>query len=228
MVRGFVVTLVIVTVPLALVTTRMGATRRDAAVVLAAAVAGADAVVVVAAREIRKLPSGGFAASVGLGVAADVMAGLSADADTETVGAADVAVIVDGMVVVAAMAGVVGAVVTPRRLSGGFAATVGLGVSAELMAGLRITFVPPVVPAVVALTAGPAANWPGVAVVAAVVGVGDAEVVAFVPVTVAAAVVPVVPLVAGTVAGTKNAAPPPLVMTALPSGVLNDGLTVIS
>src|SRR4051794_11202282 len=111
---GVVFTFVTVTVPFAFVTTRIGATttrpRADVDVVL---VVVDDAVVVVAGVVVvawltRRLPSAGFAASVGLGVTPDVSVGVR---------------------------------------------------TAVFVAALVVTIDVPV---------GPAANWPGVAVMAAV------------------------------------------------------------
>jgi hypothetical protein len=111
-----------------------------------------------------------FAATLGLGMAAEDIVGVS------------------GVVLTT---GVVAAVVLIGRL----AATLGLGTSSDDIVGLRIVFVLPLaVAAADCVVVGPAANWPGVAVVAAVFGViCDAFVMMFDAVvvlpTVAAAVV---------------------------------------
>src|SRR3954462_2473566 len=70
---GVEVVFVTVTVPLGFVMTRIGAMTLPVAVVRAVVDA---AVVVVALRDRRRLPSGGFAARVGLGVATDVSVGV--------------------------------------------------------------------------------------------------------------------------------------------------------
>jgi hypothetical protein len=122
------------------------------------------------------------------------------------------------LVVVVVDAGVVEAAVTPTLASGGLAARVGLGVAAEESVGVRAAVFATVVDATVDVVEGPAANWPGVAVRAAVVGVARALLLT-----------PVV--AAGTVAGaaTKVAAPPPpapLEITGLGSELI-DAFTVI-
>jgi len=74
---GVAFTFVTVTVPLAFVVTRIGATTRPRAVVDVVVVVD-DAVVLVAGavvRPKRKLPSVGFAARVGLGVTPEVSVG---------------------------------------------------------------------------------------------------------------------------------------------------------
>jgi len=83
---GVVLVLVTVTVPFALVMTRIGATTRavpavrvvvDAAVVVVGTVAEVDdAVAEVAAGVTRRLASGGFAARVGLAFTDDVSVGV--------------------------------------------------------------------------------------------------------------------------------------------------------
>jgi hypothetical protein len=130
-----------------------------------------------------------FAATFGLGMAAEDIVGVS------------------GVVLTP---GVVVAVVVIGRL----AATLGLGTSSDDIVGLRIVFVlPAVVPAADCVVAGPAANWPGVAVVAAVFGViCDAFVTMFDAVvvlpSVEAAVVAVVPPVASVTIAPMS--PPPI------------------
>jgi len=184
---GVVFTFVTVTVPLAFVMTRIGATTRPRADVDVMVVLVDDAVAVVAGVVVvawltRRLPSAGLAARVGLGVTLDVSAG-------ESTALFVVAVTVD-------------------------------------------------------VPVGPAANWPGVAVRAAVTGVASAlllrvaaavvdEVVA--PVTGVAAVAPVVaaavvPVVAPVVAALPMKTPPsldpvPLVMTGVGSELI-DAFTV--
>ena len=65
--------------------------------------------------------------------------------------------------------------VTPTLASGGLAARVGLGVAAEDIVGVNAAvFATVVVAAVVDVVEAPAANWPGVAERAAVVGVAVA------------------------------------------------------
>jgi len=110
--------------------------------------------------------------------------------------------------------------VTPALVSGGLAARLGLGVAAEESVGFSAAvFATAVVAAAVDVVDAPAANWPGVAERAAVVGV---------------AVALLVTLVAGAeaVAGaaTNVAAPlpaPPLEMTGVASELI-DALTVTS
>lgn len=79
---GVVFTFVTVTVPLAFVMTRIGATTRPRADVDVVVVLVDDAVAVVADAVVvawltRRLPSAGLAARVGLGVTLDVSAGES-------------------------------------------------------------------------------------------------------------------------------------------------------
>jgi len=113
---------------------------------------------------------------------------------------------------------VVDAAVVLELVIGGFAARVGLGVIDDESVGVSVAVLAAaVVVPVVAVVAGPAANWPGVAFSAAVVGVTNDALLA--PVT-----------AAGTVAGapTNVAAPSPfvpLVMTGV-GGELIDALTV--
>ena len=80
---GVVVVLVTVTVPLALVMTRIGATTREVAAARVDVVVGIeviadvdDAVVDVAAGVTRRLASGGLAARVGLALTDDVSVGV--------------------------------------------------------------------------------------------------------------------------------------------------------
>src|SRR3954471_11217391 len=97
-VGGVEVVFVTVTVPLEFVMTRIGAMTLPVAVVRAVVRAVVDAAVVaVALCDRRRLPSGGFAARVGLGVAAEVSVGVRTD----------VFAAVAGVAVDAAVAGVV-------------------------------------------------------------------------------------------------------------------------
>src|SRR5438067_11272688 len=109
------VVFVTVTVPLVLVMTRIGATTRPVASVrveVDAALLVVD--VVVAACVRRRLPRGGLAARVGLGVAADVIVGVRMFVVAAVVGVAVVAAVVGvavafasvGVVVIAAVVGV--------------------------------------------------------------------------------------------------------------------------
>jgi hypothetical protein len=121
------VVLVTVTVPLAFVTTRIGDTTRAAPVARVVEVAVDDAVVVVAGWVTRRLPRGGLAARVGLGVAAEVSVGVRMFVFAAVVGVAVIAAVVGvavvlvsaGVVAIAAVVGVavvaaiVGAVVAP-------------------------------------------------------------------------------------------------------------------
>ena len=169
---------------------------------------------------------------------------------TVVVVVADAVVLVAGVVVVARL---------NRRLPAGFAARVGLGVTPDVSVGDRVAlFVAAAVPVVtVDVPVGPAANGPGVAVIAAVVGVASALLfvvaaavtelvvlpVTAVPVvapTVDAAVVPavapvvaaaVVPVVAPVVAEPMTIAPsppaPPLVTTGVGSELI-EAFTVVT
>jgi hypothetical protein len=196
---GVVLTLVTVTVPLGLVMIRIGATPRPV-VIVDEVVSGA---VVVVAPVTRRLPSGGFAARVGLGLAPEESVGVN------------VALVAGGVVVAVVVA-------TPRLPNGGFAARVGLGLALDESVGVKVAFVAGNVAAVIAV--GPAANCPGVVVMAAVVGVAKvlAAVTAEVVAVVAAAVVP-------TVAAAMKPPPPlsPLVITGVGSELM-EALTVLS
>ena len=166
-VGGVEVMFVTVTVPLAFVTTRIGATTRPVPAVRTAdvdAVVDDAVVVVVAACDRRRLARGGFAARVGLGVTDDVSVGV------RTVVPAPAA----AEFVVVAIAAVVGVNVV--------LVSVGVVVMAAVV-GVAVVLVSVGVVVIAAVV--------GVAVVAAMVG---ATVVAVVAPTVGVAVVPVEPM----------------------------------
>src|SRR5947209_10617781 len=117
---GVEVVFVIVTVPFALVTTRIGATMRAVPPVRAdidePVVAVDDEFAVVAAARLRRRLPNGVAARVGLNVAADVSVGFRSVALAPVVGVAVIAAVVGVAVVlatvgVAAIAAVVGVAV---------------------------------------------------------------------------------------------------------------------
>jgi len=124
---------VTVMVPLAFVTTRIGATttRPDAAVRAVVVEAVVDDVVVVVAGAVRRrLPSGGLAARAGLGVTDEVSVGVRTFVPAATVGVVAIAAVVGVNVVfvsagVVAIAAVVGVAVV--------AATVGVVVIAAVV-----------------------------------------------------------------------------------------------
>jgi hypothetical protein len=117
---GVEVVFVTVTVPLVFVTTRIGDTTRAVPVARVVEIA-VDEDVVVAGRVTRRLPSGGLAARVGLGVAADVSVGVSTFVAAAFVGVAVIAAVV-GVAVVLVSVGVVM-----------IAAVVGVAVAAEIV-----------------------------------------------------------------------------------------------
>ena len=125
---GVEVVFVTVTVPLAFVTTRIGATTTRAVpaarTVEVAAVVDDAVVVVVAACDRRRLPRGGLAARVGLGVTADVSVGVRTTVPAPL--AADV-----GVVVIAAVVGVAVVLVSVGVVM--IAAVVGVAVVAAIV-----------------------------------------------------------------------------------------------
>src|SRR5438270_2144492 len=142
------VVFVAVTVPLALVMTRIGATTRPVASVrveVDAALVVVD--VVVAACVRRRLPRGGFAARVGLGVAADVSVGVRMFVFAAVVGVAVVAAVVGVAVVFAsvgviAIAAVVGVAVVLASVGVVvIAAVVGVAVVADIVGATVATVV---------------------------------------------------------------------------------------
>src|SRR5437764_454010 len=156
MTRGVVeVVFVIVTVPFAFVMTRIGTTTRPVAavrVVVDDAVAVVDeAVFAVAACDRRRLPRGGFAARVGLGVAADVSVGVRIFVLAPTAGVAVVAALVGvaavvasvGVVMIAAVVGV--AVVAATVGAVAIAAVVGVAVVAAIVGAAVVAVVAPIV-----------------------------------------------------------------------------------
>jgi len=137
---GVEAVLVTVMVPLAFVTTRIGATTtRPVAAVRAVDVEAAvdDDVVTGAVR--RRLPSGGLAARAGLGVTDDVSVGVSTFVPAATVGVVAIAAVVGvnvvlaaaGVVVIAAVVGV--AVVLASAGVVAIAAVVGVAVVAAIV-----------------------------------------------------------------------------------------------
>src|SRR5207302_9669782 len=144
------VAFVTVTVPLALVMTRIGATTRPVAAtrveVCDPLIIAEDAAVVAVAACVRRiLPRGGLAARVGLGVAADVSVGVRMFALAAVAGVAVVAAVVGvavvlasaGVVVIAAVVGV--AVVLASVGVVVIAAVVGVAVVAEIVGATVVT-----------------------------------------------------------------------------------------
>jgi hypothetical protein len=152
------VVFVTVTVPSAFVMTRIGATRRPPAerVAVDDAVAVVDDAVFVVACVRRRLPRGGLAARVGLGVAADVSVGVRRFVLAAAVGVAAVAAVVGVAVVVASVgvvviAAVVGVAVVLVMVGDGvvIAAVVGVGVVPVIGAAVVPVVAPSVAAAVV-------------------------------------------------------------------------------
>jgi hypothetical protein len=145
---------VTVTVPLEFVTTRIGAMTLPVAEVRVVVEA---AVIALALLDRRRLPSGGFAARVGLGVATDVSVGVRTVVFALVIGvavdAAVVGVTVDaasvGVVMIAAVVGV--AVVVANVGVVAIAAVVGVAVAPVVAAsGAAVPVVAPTVDAAVA------------------------------------------------------------------------------
>jgi hypothetical protein len=160
MTAGVEVVFVTVTVPLAFVTTRIGTTTRPPAARVAVdeAVVVVDALVAfcVAFCARRRLPSGGLAARVGLGVAADVSVGVRTFVLAAAAGVAAVAAVVGVAVVfvnvgAVMIAAVVGVAVVFVSVGGGvvIAAVVGVGVVPVIVGAAVVPVVAPTVAAAV-------------------------------------------------------------------------------
>jgi hypothetical protein len=152
---GVEVAFVTITLPLAFVMTRIGAMTRPVATAPVEVDAALGVVVVVAACVRRRLPRGGLAARVGLGVTADVSVGVRTVVFAATVGVAVVAAVVGVAVVfvsvgVVMIAAVVGVAVVPAIVGVVvIAAVVGVAVVAEIVGATVVTVVGPTVAAAV-------------------------------------------------------------------------------
>jgi hypothetical protein len=149
---------VTVTVPLAFVTTRMGATTRavpDVRAEVCKLLVVVDDVEFVAACDRRRVPRGGFAARVGLAVTDDVSVGVSVFVLAAVVGVAVMAAVVGvavvfvsvGVVMIAAVVGVAVVFVSVGVVV--IAAVVGVAVVAAIVGAAVVPVAPTVAAAVV-------------------------------------------------------------------------------